>query len=154
KGTGQFREVSWDEALDLIARRMQEVRSRAGGEAILPYHYGGSNGWLTEGALASRFFRRLGASRCLRTLCAAATGAAQKGLYGAVPGVALEDFVYAKLIVLWGVNPSATGIHHVPVIEEARRAGARLVVIDPRRTPLGRKADLFLPVRPGTDLPV
>ena len=154
KGGGAWREVTWDEALGLVADRLQTIKARSGAEAILPYHYGGSNGWLTEGALATRFFRRLGASNLDRTFCAAATTAATQGLYGVMPGVALEDLAHAKLIVLWGVNPSATGIHLVPVIERAREAGAKLVVIDPRRTPLARRADLHLAVRPGTDLPV
>jgi anaerobic selenocysteine-containing dehydrogenase len=154
KGTGAFRPAGWDEALALIAARLGEIRARAGGEAILPYHYGGSNGWLTEGSLATRLFRRLGASTLLRTLCAGATTAATRGLYGQMPGVALEDYDRAKLIVLWGMNPSATGIHMVPVIERARAAGAELVVIDPRRVPLARRADLHLAIRPGTDLPV
>jgi anaerobic selenocysteine-containing dehydrogenase len=154
KGSGAWREVTWDEALGLVADRLQTIKARSGAEAILPYHYGGSNGWLTEGALATRFFRRLGASNLDRTFCAAATTAATQGLYGVMPGVALEDLAFAKLIVLWGVNPSATGIHLVPVIEQAREAGAKLVVIDPRRTPLARRADLHLALRPGTDLPV
>jgi anaerobic selenocysteine-containing dehydrogenase len=154
KGAGQWRQASWDEALDLIATRMQAIRARSGAEAILPYHYGGSNGWLTEGALATRFFRRLGASNLDRTFCAAATTAATHGLYGKLPGIALEDYEHSKLIVLWGVNPSATGIHLVPVIERAMANGAKLVVVDPRRTPLARRADLHLAVRPGADLPV
>jgi anaerobic selenocysteine-containing dehydrogenase len=154
KGAGQWRQASWDEALDLIAQRIDTIRKRSGAEAILPYHYGGSNGWLTEGALATRFFRRLGASNLDRTFCAAATTAATHGLYGRMPGIALEDYEHAKLIVLWGVNPSATGIHLVPVIERAIEKGAKLVVIDPRRTPLARRADLHLAVRPGADLPV
>ena len=154
KGSGQWRTASWDEALALVAERLDEIRRADGGEAILPYHYGGSNGWLTEGALATRFFRRIKASTCERTFCAAASSAAARGLYGAMPGVALEDYEHARLIVLWGVNPAATGIHLVPVIERAREAGAKLVVIDPRRTPLARRADLHLPIRPGTDLPV
>jgi anaerobic selenocysteine-containing dehydrogenase len=154
KGAGQWRDISWDEALALVAGRLAEIRARAGGEAILPFHYGGSNGWLTEGALASRLFRRLGACNLEATYCAAATTAATRGLYGKLPGVAFEDFAHAKLIVLWGVNPSATGIHLVPVIDRARAAGAKLVVIDPRSTPLARRADLHLALRPGTDLPV
>lgn len=154
KGAGQWRQASWDEALDLIVERIAAIRTRAGAEAILPYHYGGSNGWLTEGALATRFFRRLGASNLNRTYCAAATSAAVHGVYGKMPGIALEDFEHARLIVLWGVNLSATGIHSVPVIERAIERGAKLVVVDPRRTPLARRADLHLPVRPGADLPV
>jgi anaerobic selenocysteine-containing dehydrogenase len=154
KGSGRWSPVTWDDALDRIAGRIAEIRARAGGEAILPYNYGGSNGWLTEGALASRLFRRLGASNLERTLCATATTAATRGLYGVMPGVALEDYAHARLIVLWGVNPSATSIHLVPVIERAREAGAKLVVVDPRATPLARRADLHLALRPGTDLPV
>lgn len=154
KGAGQWRRASWDEALDRVAARIAEIRARAGGEAILPYNYSGSNGWLTEGGLPTRLFRRLGASNLDRTFCAAATMAAVRGMYGVIPGVALEDYAHARLIVLWGVNPSATSIHLVPVIERARAAGARLVVVDPRRTPLARRADLHLPLRPGADLPV
>ncbi|HEU0033564.1 MAG TPA: molybdopterin-dependent oxidoreductase [Kofleriaceae bacterium] len=154
KGSGQWRELSWDDALGWLVDRIGSIQARSGGEAILPYHYGGSNGWLTEGALATRFFRRLGASTLDRTFCAAATTAAVRGLYGTMPGVALEDYEHARLIVLWGVNPSATSIHLVPVIERARAAGAKLVVVDPRRTPLARRADLHLAIRPGTDLPV
>jgi anaerobic selenocysteine-containing dehydrogenase len=154
KGSGEWRRATWDEALDLIAARLGDIRARAGGEAILPFHYGGSNGWLTEGALAARLFRRLGATTLDRTYCASATTAAMRGLYGRMPGVAFEDYAHAKLIVLWGANPTATGIHLVTVIERAREAGAKLVVIDPRATPLARRADLHLPVRPGADLPV
>jgi len=154
KGAGQWRQASWDDALGLIADKLASIKAIAGGEAIMPYHYGGSNGWLTEGALATRFFRRLGATNLDRTYCAAATMAAVRGMYGVMPGVALEDYEHAKLIVLWGVNPSATSIHMVPIIERAREAGAKLVVVDPRRTPLARRADLHLAVRPGADLPV
>jgi len=154
KGSGLWRKATWDEALTIVATRLQLIRSTTGAEAIVPYHYGGSNGWLTEGALATRFFRRLGASNLDRTFCAAATTAATQGLYGVMPGVALEDYEHAKLIVLWGVNPAATGIHLVPVIERAREKGAKLVVVDPRATPLARRADLHLPIRPGADVPV
>jgi len=150
----RFRPAGWDEALDLIASRLRAIVARSGGEAVLPYHYGGSNGWLSEGALTTRFFRRLGASNLDRTFCSAAVAAAMRGLYGVMPGVALEDYAHAKLIVLWGVNPSATGIHLVPIIDRARAAGARLIVVDPRRIPLARRADLHLAIRPGTDLPV
>jgi anaerobic selenocysteine-containing dehydrogenase len=154
KGAGELRPVSWDEALDRIATRLSEIRTTSGAEAILPFHYGGSNGWLTEGGLATRFFRRLGASRCLRTLCAAPSSAASRGMYGKVPGVALEEYPAARLIVLWGCNPSASGIHLVPIIERAVAAGSQLIVVDPRRTPLTRLATLHLAVQPGTDLPV
>jgi anaerobic selenocysteine-containing dehydrogenase len=154
KGEGRFEPVSWDDALQRIVTAMQRARAGSGAEAILPFSYGGSNGLLTEGSVDTRLFHRLGASRLDRTVCAAPSGRALEGLYGRMPGVALPDYREASLIVLWGCNPQATGVHLVPVLKEARRRGARLVVIDPRRTGLAAGADLHLPVRPGTDLPV
>jgi anaerobic selenocysteine-containing dehydrogenase len=154
KGSGEFERISWDEALDLTAAKMREARERHGGEAILPFSYGGSNGLLSQDTTDARLFYRLGSSRLARTVCAAATGRAAMGLYGKMAGVAFSDFPAARLIVLWGVNPSASGIHLVPIIQEAQRQGARLVVIDPRRTNLAKKADLHLAPKPGTDLPL
>jgi anaerobic selenocysteine-containing dehydrogenase len=154
KGGGEFVRVSWDEALDLIASKMRRATERFGAESILPYHYGGSNGILTNDLEDARFFRRLGASHLDRTLCAAPTGAAAKAMYGKMAGVAYSDYEEAKLIVVWGCNPSASGIHLVSHIKQAQKRGAKLVVVDPRRTPLARHADLHLAVRPGADLPV
>lgn len=154
KGTATFERVSWDEAHDLVAGKLAEARARSGGEAILPFYYGGSNGLLTQDTVDARLFRRLGASRMARTVCAAATGRAATGLYGKMPGVAYEDYLHARLIVVWGANPAASGIHLVPIIQEAQRCGAKLVVVDPRRTLLARKADLHLPIRPGSDVAV
>ena len=154
KGSGEFRRVSWDEALERIVGRLTEIRDQFGGEAILPYCYGGSNGWLTQNGLDARFFHRLGASQLARTLCAMPASTAVSGLYGRMPGVAFEDYPAARLIVLWGVNPAATGIHLAPFIKEAQARGAKIVVVDPRRTQFARRADLHLAVRPGADLPV
>jgi anaerobic selenocysteine-containing dehydrogenase len=154
KGSGTFVRASWDEALALVAERLADVREQWGGEAILPYSYGGSNGLLTQDTSDATLFRRLGASQLARTICAAPTGLANTVLYGKMPSVAFQDFPAAKLIILWGVNPSVSGIHLVPYVREAQRNGATLVVIDPRTTPLARQADIHLAVRPGTDLAV
>jgi anaerobic selenocysteine-containing dehydrogenase len=154
KGQGTFTRVTWDEALDLIATRMLEIRDTTGAEAILPYYYGGSNGLLTQNTNDVELWRRFGTSRLATTICAAPTGAANLALYGKMAGIVYQDYPHAKLIILWGVNPSASGIHLVPFVKEAQAAGATLVVIDPRTTSLAKKADLHLPVRPGTDLPV
>jgi len=154
KGSDGFRRASWDEALGLVASRLNEIRQRDGGEAILPCSYGGSNGAITEGAVDERLWRRLGASRLSRDICAQPTTRAGEGMHGRMVGVALQDHVHAGLIVVWGTNPASSGIHYVPIVKEARRRGARLVVIDPRRVGLATQADLHLPVRPGTDLPV
>lgn len=152
KGAGHFETVSWDEALGLLAERLAAVRESHGGEAILPLSYGGSNGKLTQDTTDARLFYRLGASRLGRNVCAAPSFWATQGLYGRMSGVALHDYVHARLIVLWGANPAVSGIHLVPVIQEAQRRGAKLVVIDPRRTQLAKRADLHLAVRPGSDL--
>ena len=154
KGEGRFERISWDEALDLAAEKMLAVRGRFGGESILPFSDGGSNGLLTQDTTDARLFYRLGASRLARTVCSAPTGKAAMGLYGRMAGVALPDYIHSRLIVIWGVNPSVTGIHLIPVIQEAQRLGAKLVVIDPRRTQLAKKADLHLAPQPGTDLPL
>jgi anaerobic selenocysteine-containing dehydrogenase len=154
KGSGKFARVSWEEALGTIARIIGKVRERWGGEAILPFSYGGSNGLVSQDTTDARLFRRLGASRLRRSVCAAPTTEALEALYGRMPSVAYDDYVEARLIVIWGANPSTSGLHLVPYIQEARRRGARLVVVDPRRTQLARLADLHLGVRPGSDLVV
>jgi anaerobic selenocysteine-containing dehydrogenase len=154
KGSGRFRRVGWDEALELVASKMRDISATAGAEAILPLSYGGSNGLLTQDTTDATFFRRIGASRLLRTVCAAPTGAANQGLYGKMASVSYQDYPEAQLIVMWGVNPGHSGIHIMPFLKQARERGAKLIVIDPRATTVARQADLFLQVRPGTDLAV
>jgi anaerobic selenocysteine-containing dehydrogenase len=153
-GSGEFKWVSWDEALGRVVTAMREAREGWGAESVLPYYYGGSNGLLTQDTTDARLFRRFGASRLARTICASTTSAANQALYGKMPSVTYADYVHAKLIVVWGANPSASGIHLVPYIREAQRAGATLIVLDPRATPLARLADLHLPLRPGSDVAV
>ena len=152
KGEGRFERISWDEAIDVIVRRFKEIIAQDGAEAILPYHYGGSSGVLGEGAMDARFFNRLGASELLKTICAAPTGTAYRAMFGTMGGVPMEDYRLARAIILWGVNPSATSIHFLPHVHAARRAGAFVAVIDPRRTPLARTASLHLQPVPGTDV--
>ena len=154
KGSGEFEAVPLATALDAVEQGLRRAIERGGPEALLPICYGGSNGILTQDAADALFFRRLGAARLLRTLCAAPTGRALQAFSGRMPGVAYPDYPEARLIVLWGANPSASSIHLVPFIQAARERGARLVVVDPRRTPLAKQADLHLALRPGTDLPL
>ena len=154
KGYGLFDRTSWDDAMALIATKIEEARESWGGESILPYSYGGSNGLLTQDTSDATLFRRLGASRLARTVCAAPTGAANEALYGKMPSITYEDYPAARLIIMWGANPPASGIHLVPHIREAQRNGATLIVIDPRTTALAKQADIHLAIRPGTDLPV
>ncbi|MEP6802672.1 MAG: molybdopterin-dependent oxidoreductase [Acidobacteriota bacterium] len=154
KGEGGFRRAGWDEALELVASRMAALAGSGAGEAILPLSYGGSNGYLSQDTTDARLFSRLGASRLARTVCSAPSGRAAFGLYGKMAGIALDDYAHAKLAVVWGANPHASGIHLLPHLQASRRAGGRLVVLDPRRTRLAAEADLHLPLKPGTDLPV
>ena len=152
RGSGTFVRITWDEALDRIVEEMTAARDRWGGESILPFSYGGSNGLLSQDTNDAELWRRLGTSRLARNVCAAPTTAAALAMYGKMAGVAYQDYEHANLIVVWGANPSSSGIHIVPYIRAAQRRGARLVVIDPRSTPLARLADLHLQPRPGTDL--
>src|SRR5207342_791566 len=154
KGEGQFKRVTWDVALELVAEKMRTAKAKAGGASILPYSYGGSNGLLTQDNIDAQIWRRFGTSRLARTVCAAPTGAANMALYGKMASVTYQDYVHADLIILWGVNPSASGIHLVPYVREAQKRGAKLVVVDPRSTPLARSADVHLAVKPGTDVAV
>jgi anaerobic selenocysteine-containing dehydrogenase len=154
RGSGAFERISWEEALDRAATAMLEARERWGGESILPFSYGGSNGLLSQDTNDADLFRRLGTSRLARTVCAAPSTAAALAMYGKMAGVAYQDYEHANLIVVWGANPSASGIHIVPYIRAAQRRGAKLVVLDPRATPLARLSDLHVQLRPGTDLPV
>jgi anaerobic selenocysteine-containing dehydrogenase len=151
---GEFRKASWDDALSLIASRMEAIRDEWGAEAILPFSYGGSNGLLTQDTTDARLFRQFGTSRLARTVCAMPTTTANQALYGKMPGVTYSDYRYARLIIVWGANPSSSGIHLIPHIKAAQAAGAALVVIDPRRTNLARQADIHLAVEPGTDVVV
>ena len=154
KGEGRFERVSWDEALSSVASRLDSIRREFGGEAILPFAYGGSNGILSQGILDERLFRRLGACRLLRTVCAAQTGAAAGALYGKMASVDFPDFARARLIVLWGGNPKHSNVHLLPFLKQARDAGARVALVDPRRTLGGGWLDLHLPVFPGSDAAV
>ncbi len=146
-----FEPVSWDEALDAIAARLKQVAEDYGPESILPYSYAGTIGVLGYGSMDRRFFHRLGASQLDRTICAEAGGQAWNLVYGRKLGTPNEDFPKAKLIVAWGGNIHGTNIHLWPFVEQARRNGARLIVIDPYRTRTAALADWHIPIRPGTD---
>jgi anaerobic selenocysteine-containing dehydrogenase len=146
-----FERVSWDEALDAIAARLKETAESYGPESILPYSYAGTIGVLGFGSMDRRFFHRLGASQLARTICAEAGGQAWKLVYGKKFGTPTEDFKLAKLILAWGGNIHGNNIHLWPMVEQARRKGARLIVIDPYRTRTAALADWHIAIRPGTD---
>ena len=146
-----FERVSWDDALDAIAARLKEIGDRHGPESILPYSYAGTIGVLGYGSMDRRFFHRLGASQLDRTICSEAGGQAWNLVYGKKYGTPTEDVRLAKLILAWGANIHGNNIHLWPFVEEARRNGARLIVIDPYRTRTAAVADWHIAIRPGTD---
>jgi anaerobic selenocysteine-containing dehydrogenase len=151
KGSGEFTRITWQAAVEEMAERLKRICAADGPEAILPFAYGGSNGLLTHEFVDAWFFRRLGASRCLRTLCAASTTLALSAVYGLMPGTAMEDFPDARFILLWGANPQNSNIHLVPYLKEARRRGSKIGLVDPRRMLGPDLVDIHLQPRPGTD---
>jgi anaerobic selenocysteine-containing dehydrogenase len=146
-----FETIGWDEALDLIAERLRRIAQEHGPESILPYSYAGNMAVLGYGSMDRRFFHRLGASRLDRTICATAGADAIISVYGKKLGTDPEHFRHAKYIIAWAANIHGNNVHLWPFVEEARRNGARLVVIDPYRTRTARAADWHIPIQPGTD---
>jgi anaerobic selenocysteine-containing dehydrogenase len=151
KGEGRFERISWDDALDTIAARLGDVAREFGPEAILPYSYGGTMGLLNGGGMDRRFFHRLGASRLDRTICSSAGGAGLTEALGLRYATEPEQFRHARLILAWGANILGANVHLWPFIMEARRNGARLYTIDPRRNRTGAAADKHFFIHPGSD---
>jgi anaerobic selenocysteine-containing dehydrogenase len=155
RGEGRFERISWDAALDVIHDRVTAIVAEHGPQAVLPLNYSGPHGFLATGSMDLRFFHRLGASLLDRKpLCGGVRTEAWVGTYGTVAGTPPEHVALAKLIVAWGNNVTWSNLHLMPLINQARRAGARLVVIDPKRTKVAEQADLHIALRPGTDVVV
>ncbi len=152
KGEGLFEEISWDEALDLIAARFRELaESDEGAQTILPYSYCGTMGLVQSQSMDRRFFHRLGASQLDRTICATAGAAGYEATIGAKLGTDPEKFKDARLILLWGTNTLTANVHMWPDILAAKNNGARVIAIDPRRTRTADQCDEHIALLPGTD---
>jgi anaerobic selenocysteine-containing dehydrogenase len=152
KGAGRFERVSWAEAIREIAQRFRDIAaSEHGPQAILPYSYAGTMGKLMYGSLDRRFFHRLGASLLDRTICSTAGAVGCDVTLGTRAMVDPEAAVNARYIVNWGSNTAVTNIHFWKIEHEARKRGARIVTIDPYKSPTAAKSDWWIPVRPGTD---
>jgi anaerobic selenocysteine-containing dehydrogenase len=151
KGEGRFERIAWDEALDLIASKFESIIARFGPEAILPYSYAGNMGVLSFGSMDRRFFGALGASLLARTICSSAGAAGLKVTLGERMGFDPEAVVNARMIIAWGANIVSSNVHFWPFVEEARRRGATLWVVDPFRSRTAEKADRHLALLPGTD---
>ncbi|MEB0055554.1 molybdopterin oxidoreductase family protein [Variovorax sp. LG9.2] len=150
KGTGQFEPVTWEVALDDIAARLKSIAS-VNPEAILPYSYAGTMGLVQGESMDRRFFHKLGASLLDRTICSTAGGEAMVYTLGGKVGMRVEFFAEAKLILIWGSNSIGSNLHFWRHAQAAKRAGARLVCIDPRKTETADKCDEHIALLPGTD---
>jgi molybdopterin guanine dinucleotide-containing S/N-oxide reductase-like protein len=152
KGAGQFERISWDEALETIAANFKQIENQYGAEAILPYSYAGTMGLLNYSSMDRRFFNRLGASLLARTICSTTATEGYVYTMGATRGgTDPETLPESKLIVIWGGNPVSTNVHLMPFINEARKRGAKLVVIDPHRSKTAEQSDWHIAPYPGTD---
>ncbi|MGQ0648876.1 MAG: molybdopterin-containing oxidoreductase family protein [Gemmatimonadaceae bacterium] len=151
KGTGRFEPVSWDHALDDIAARLGEIARTHGPEAILPYSYAGTMGYIQGQSVDRRFFHALGASRLLRTICSTAGGEGLLMTNGSKVGADAEAMDQSDLVILWGTNTLTSNPHLWPFVLRARENGAPILCIDPVRTRTAEQCDEWLPIRPGTD---
>ena len=149
--TQAWQRITWDEAIREIISRFKQTTSEFGSEAVLPYSFGGTLGTLNSASMDRRFFHRLGASQLARNICSAAGEAGLESVYGRKMGTEPEQFRHSRYIIAWAANIHGNNVHLWPFIEEARRAGAKLVVIDPYRTRTAACADWYLPINPGTD---
>ncbi len=153
KGEGKFERISWDEALDTITSKFRAVIDEYGPEAVLPLNYAGPHGKISGGSMSSRFFSQIGATQLDRgPLCGGVRGLSYFSLYGAMPGNRLEQAEDSKLIVVWGNNVTVSNLHFAAIIKKARKNGAKLVVIDPKRIKIAEQADLHFAVVPGSDV--
>jgi len=152
KGAGEFQRITWDEAIATITRHFKEIAtSKDGPQAILPYSYAGTMGKLQGSSLDRRFFHRLGASLLDRTICATAGAAGCDVTLGTRAAIDSEAVVHSRYILNWGSNTSVTNMHLWALMHQARKAGARIVTIDPYRSKTAARSDWWVPIRPGTD---
>jgi anaerobic selenocysteine-containing dehydrogenase len=150
KGSGQFERITWDAALSEITTKLQTIAAQDP-QAVLPYSYAGTMGLLQGEGMATRFWNRLGASALDRTICSSAGAAGLIQTYGAKVGMHVLDFAHSRLIVIWGSNSIASNLHFWTIAQEAKRQGARIICIDPRRTATAEKCHQHIALMPGTD---
>ncbi|MET0880492.1 MAG: molybdopterin-dependent oxidoreductase [Acidimicrobiales bacterium] len=152
KGSGQFEPIGWDEALDEIAAHIHTAIDEHGPSSVVPYLYNSSAAVLESDGLTPLLFEALEAAEVEHTICAATASKAWRLVLGTMPSADPTDVADSDLIVVWGANPTVSNSHLAPRIEARAREGAKVVVIDPRRTPAADRASRFLPVKPGTDV--
>lgn len=150
KGSGRFEPVGWDEALSDIAARLHAIAARDP-QAILPYSYAGTMGFVQAESMDRRFFHQLGASLLDRTICASAGSEALLHTYGGKLGMRVQFFAESQLILIWGSNSITSNLHFWRYAQEAKRNGAKLICIDPRKSETAEKCHEHIQILPGTD---
>lgn len=151
KGSGEFARISWEEAITTITERWRALIDSDGPESILPYSFYGNMGRISVEGMDRRFFHRMGASQLDRTICNSAGDVGYSYTMGGAFGTDPEDTIHSKLFIMWGINTVSTNMHQVVFAEQARKNGAKIVVIDVHKNQTGRWADWFIPILPGTD---
>jgi anaerobic selenocysteine-containing dehydrogenase len=152
KGSGEFRPCSWDEALDLVAARIRATIDSVGPDGVVGFTYNSSSPHLEQSSGTEMLFAALGATEVAPTICAATAGAAWASVFGSMASAEPTQVVDSHLVVVWGANPTVSNTHFPPLVQQAVDRGARVVVVDPRRTAMAQRAHLHLAVRPGTDV--
>ena len=150
KGEGKFEEITWEKAIAEISTQLQTIIKEKGGEAILPFSYGGNEGKVQINA-GDNFFTHIGATQLERSICGGAVEAGITATNGQTTGVLPEDIIHGQYIVLWGTNPVHSNQHLWTIVEKARAKGAKLVVIDPFQSQTAMQADWHIQPLPGTD---
>jgi len=151
KGEGKFEPITWDAALDEIASRFKAIIAKSGPLALLGYAYSAHQG-LTNRGLIGGMFHALGASRLMAgTVCDTCCETAWEMTVGGVGGADPESVVESELVIAWGADLMAVNVHYWALVEEQRKRGLKVVVIDPRRSRTAQKADWHIPIRIGTD---
>jgi anaerobic selenocysteine-containing dehydrogenase len=152
KGTGEFKPVTWDQALNEITTKLKSIIHEKGGEAVLPYSFAGTEGLIQKNSISGRFFARIGATKLERNICGDAAAAGVMITNGDTTGVLPEDIVHSRYIILWGTNPVVSNQHLWPFILKARQNGAKVVVIDSFQSQSAIYADQHIQPIPGTDV--
>ena len=153
RGSNQFAEISWSEALDIVYQGFSRTIDRFGPQSVLPFNYAGPHGELAGASMDRRFFYKLGASLLNRgPLCGAVRGTAYTSLFGAVPGMPPEQAVHSDLIVIWGNNVTVSNLHFAKVVKTARKNGAKVITVDPKRTKIAQQSTMHIQIVPGTDV--
>jgi anaerobic selenocysteine-containing dehydrogenase len=153
RGSGSYASISWHEAIDLVHDGFSKAITTHGRQSVMPFNYAGPHGELAGASMDRRFFYKLGATLLDRgPLCGGVRGAAYASMFGGAPGMPPEQAVHADLIVVWCNNVTISNLHLARIIKKARKNGAKLIVVDPKRTKIAEQADLHLPIRPGSDV--